>query len=636
MHARAPGHAALGLAVSVLAATGARLAPVWTLRVLLAAAFVAPGLLSLTLGGVRPQYRSLWLLPMAAALLCVASWREWSLPRHWRPLLVLWALVLAVSWPIVALRELDFRPALLYSSIVTNGLAADPPAVWTHAVTTVALTQLLGILWFDWLLGRSWGTACGRSWERDVAAPLAVSAAVACAAALYQAWIDPTWLSFRVWVAAHRAPGTLLGANGLGMVAATWGPVTAGLLWRTHGRSPALAALTLGWLGVWASGSRTALATIVIATACLAWAVLRDSGWRAWRVLPAATAVTVLVVGLAWTARTVGPLERVWATLPSPNATDLQRFARDMWERDGYGSAAVAAIGRFPLAGVGVGTFDRLSTDVAYQLTGRRIPPDNAQNWWRQQAAELGVVGAAIALAWTAMLVWLIARGRAFGDQRVAAASVAGAMLGFGAASMLGVPAQNPPLTLSFWTLAFMLTALAAPRLLEPEPGVPLTRWTGVALWVIALSVTAVQLHDARHELRPPYRAMQVGLRYGYGFERGGVTPEGERYWWTTRHAVFVFRPDRRVLEFRAAPMHPDLTRSPVRVEVWLRNEKIIDRELREPAPIVVRVPVRETGRGVMIETRVSRLFRDETGRARGLRITVRSEGEMIVRARRR
>jgi hypothetical protein len=45
IHARAPNHAALGLAVCVLAAIGARLSCVWTLRVLLAGAFVTPGLL---------------------------------------------------------------------------------------------------------------------------------------------------------------------------------------------------------------------------------------------------------------------------------------------------------------------------------------------------------------------------------------------------------------------------------------------------------------------------------------------------------------------------------------------------------------------------------------------------------------
>jgi hypothetical protein len=582
----------------------------------------------LALGGVLPPYRTLWLLPLATALLSVASWRDWSLPRRWRPVLVLWALVLAVSWPIVALREVDFRAALLYSSIVTNGLAGGPPAAWTHAVTTVALTQLLGILWFDWLFSRPWGSPAGPSLERDLGAPLAVSAAVACAAALYQAWIDPTWLSFRVWVEANRAPGTLLGANGLGMVAATWGPVTAGLLWRPRaGRWLSVGALAVGWLGVWASGSRTALATIVIATACLAWAVFRETRTSAGRALQALTAAIVLVVGLAWSARTVGPLERVRATLPSPTLADAQRFARDMWERDGYGSASVVAIGQFPLAGVGIGSFDRLSTDFAYRLTGLRIPPDNAQNWWRQQAAELGVLGAAIALCWTVMVLVLIVRRRAAGPRRIAAASITGALLGFGAASMLGVPAQNPPLTLAFWTLLFMATAMLAPDLLAPAAGQTLHRRAGAAVWAIALLLAAAQLYHARHDLRPPYRAMQVGMRYGYGFERGGVTPEGERYWWTARYAVFVFRTDRRMLEFRATPMHPDVTRTPVRVEVWLRNEKIVDRTLREPAPVVVRVPARDARRGVMIETRVDRLFRDGTGRERGLRITVRSHG---------
>ena len=49
-----------------------------------------------------------WILPLLALTLSDQGALRWSLPRAWRWPLVAWALVVAVSWPIVFMRETDF------------------------------------------------------------------------------------------------------------------------------------------------------------------------------------------------------------------------------------------------------------------------------------------------------------------------------------------------------------------------------------------------------------------------------------------------------------------------------------------------------------------------------------------------
>ena len=73
----------------------------------------------------------------------------------------------------------------------------------------------------------------------------------------------------------------------------------------------------------------------------------------------------------------------------------VRRLARDLWERDGYGLAAMRAVAEHPWTGVGIGAFALLAPERLFHLeTGGLIPADNAQNWWRHQIAELGFIGA--------------------------------------------------------------------------------------------------------------------------------------------------------------------------------------------------------------------------------------------------
>jgi hypothetical protein len=144
---------------------------------------------------------------------------------------------------------------------------------------------------------------------------------------------------------------------------------------------------------------------------------------------------------------------------------------------------------------------------------------------------------------------------------------------------------------------------------------------------MLAIVFAAGHVYQASHRLRPAYRAMQLGLQYGYGFERGGVTADGEPFWWTDRHAVMVFPAETQVFELSARAEHPDVASRPVRVQVWLRGERVIDQVVSTHAPVVVRLTGPPRARGYLFDVRVDRLFTGPDGRRHGLLITKRVEG---------
>jgi hypothetical protein len=291
----------------------------------------------------------------------------------------------------------------------------------------------------------------------------------------------------------------------------------------------------------------------------------------------------------------------------------------------------------FPVFGVGIGSFDPMVGDLYYSRgPAFLLTPDNAQNWWRHQFAELGGIGGILALAWTCLLLVHLVRARPNRDDAVVAAALRGTFAGFAVASLVGGPGQNPAVALCFWTLCFLaVVVLPVPAAVLRSPGpsglatFPARHpWlVTAAAWTLALVFAAGHVYQASHRLRPAYRAMQLGLQYGYGFERGGVTPEGEPFWWTDRHAVMVFPAETQLFELRASAEHPDLGTRPVHVQVSLRGERVIDQVVTTTAPVVVRLAGQPRERGYLFDVRVDRLFTAPDGRQRGLMITKRVEG---------
>jgi O-antigen ligase len=204
------------------------------------------------------------------------------------------------------------------------------------------------------------------------------------------------------------------------------------------------------WAAAWFSGARTSL--ILVAAGAVALAMATGARGRSRRlvigglVLAAGALAGVLVAGsprlLAGT-----PVDRFLSALPqsSPQAA----LYEVLWRRDGYGLAAVEAIREHPLTGVGVGRFAAVSSGYHQRLTGRAIPPDNAQNFWRHTLAEQGILGLLPVLWLTLLSLRSLISAPAVGEDLVMKVMLAG----LGVALLFGYPVQDPAIAVTVGTL---------------------------------------------------------------------------------------------------------------------------------------------------------------------------------------
>src|SRR5439155_1131105 len=175
--------------------------------------------------------------------------------------------------------------------------------------------------------------------------------------------------------------------------------------------------VALAWVAVWATGSRTGFGAAVITSGFAAPALLdrhpeRHSDARR-KTLLGVLAVAALALGLVLTfanLAAVGPLRRFWTTLPTLSGASIRDFlVENLWTRNGYGTAAVEMIRRFPWFGVGVvvvfvaGSLRAAQSTLRPRLRAQRlgtpyqygfhpVEPDGAggvQRWTRQRAVAV-------------------------------------------------------------------------------------------------------------------------------------------------------------------------------------------------------------------------------------------------------
>src|ERR1700682_4095980 len=94
----------------------AALLAMWDRRavgIVLAFAYVFPAIIFLGHGLYPANYGILWASALAGAVAPDGLRTSWHIPARWRGALVCWALIVAVSAPIVMGREFDFNPVLL-------------------------------------------------------------------------------------------------------------------------------------------------------------------------------------------------------------------------------------------------------------------------------------------------------------------------------------------------------------------------------------------------------------------------------------------------------------------------------------------------------------------------------------------
>ena len=568
----------------------------------------------------------IWLFPLLAlAVSDRAAW-QWSLPQSWRWPLVAWGLIVAVSWPIVFMRETDFRLWVLPLGVANTSVGIAP---WQAnlSVTYFVLAHNVGLLWIDALF-RWFSGEPGESFNRRIVMPLAAAAAIACLVGGYQALVDLAFLSGHVWPYLRRAAGTLADANAFGVIAALWAPgfvVLARRLSPPWSMVVGIGGVLLASIGVLTSGSRTALILLTVALAAIAFETLRawrrteESSAQSTRRLvmmiggAVAVAAIALLVVRGSSITTIG--ERgSFGYIPFFGDIGIRESARQLlWHRFGYGPAAVQMITEHPWAGVGSGTFHTLVRDYSIAVTGTPLAPDNAQSWYRHLIAELGLLGSLPWLAWCVVFVRSLfaeGSGGGAGRDRVSLGALRGAFVGFGIVALIGMPGQSLTVILTFWTLVYWFASLKGITASREE----LAPWPK-GIWLATLALVAVHsaitYADARGDLLPRNRSTRFAWDYRYGIKDPERSPDGgPGRRWADLKSLSVVPVKGKVLKFVAWIDHPDGDERPVHVRVWVDGKIVYDDELKRSASIVRDIPAPPGQSHIVVETEISRMWR--------------------------
>jgi O-antigen ligase len=555
-------------------------------------------------------------LGLLVASLAVAIPRTATVSNPWRAVLACWALVVAVSWPIVALREIDFSWPLLWTFRVPTAAGGFPPPAVVGWTAHVAASQLVGLLWFEYLWAVHPGA--GAVFKNRVAAVLGITALAASALSVYQGFVDLEFLSSSVWPYLRRSAGALMDANSSGMLAAMWltGFIALAASSERRGvRALRIVGAVAAALATWCSGSRSAFLAAAIGIGVTFIGSVQIVRYRRRAVLTALAVLAVAILILTFSQST-SPLARIVATGEgSPIAT-----ARSLWNRHGYGPAAVHMIREFPVAGVGLGTYHSLVADYSKAFVGIALPPDNAQNWYRHQLAELGIIGSAGWIAFVGLFVVAAFRARAAPEHQLAANALRGSLAGLAIASLVGMPGQHPAIVLTFWTFAFwLLQVVGVETTVKGRTTTTLTasakatavrrsfmrrrkgRTTSIIVGAIVALHAATTLYTSRHALRVPFRAARFDFDYSYGF----VREEGSPHAWVQDRAVAVPRATTRSMRLILWSESGNEAR-PVSTEISIDGRRVIRRTLRGDQRLAEVVSVPGDNRRFVLDVEVS------------------------------
>ena len=603
--------AAIAFAVS---AFSARRWPLTSGIVATAAAIAPVGLAALNGMPALNVFYTVILAGLFGALLPTLRRDGWRLPPSWRFPIVAWALTLSLSWPVMIVREAGLRLGTLRDTGTLDSWALLTTPQVESWILYVAITQLTGILWLDWLFGAEWGirpsTSSGRpeALEGRIANPvhgLWIGATLASIVAIVQGTMAMSFLNAEPWIGLRRAAGTMLDANAYGAVAAMAGPlafVSLPQLRIRHLRVWQASALAINWAGAWMSGSRTGLVCGVFGTLLLAYELVRSSARdetasrNTWSLL-AGVAVVVLVLAIG--AGAIGPLERM-RTASAP--------VQELWTRGGYGSVATRIIHEYPLTGVGIGSFNWMAPDYWREIANDKLPFDNAQNWWRHQVAELGLVASLPMLFWSVCMAWFVVTRRAGAAHRLETQTLRGLLIGVGAASLVGMPTQNPiVLLMFFYCIARFESLTHEDRIPNPETRIPAIVWS--AAFLIAIGYAGAHLVLARGPLKPLERAARTNRDYIVGTYPSEPLPQGQ-FRWTRRRATFALGAQTTHLMIRYHVEHPDVATHPVRLRITTPCQTIVDRLFTDMSVDGQALELPEGQTRVVFDTEVSRTWR--------------------------
>ena len=609
-----------------------------SLPILMAAIYLMPAIFLTTVGARIGGYGLdiVWIMPLLGLILSDRGALQWSLPARWQWPLVTWALVAAIAWPIVFLREANFALWILPLQRVSNTSMGISPWEVDQNVAYFALGHTGGILFIDALF--RWYASDQRRFRRDTLSAMAIAATIAAIVAIYQGLIDLSFLNTGFWTYMIRASGTLADPNKLGAVVAFW---TIGAVVFARRMTPpwstvvTIAALMLGSGAVWLCGSRTGLVAVGVSVMIAAWEAFR--AWRSTRssrpvnttrliaMIAAAVALAIGLIVVLQNASTHTVIARgSWTYIPFYGDKSVGESVNELlWERFGYGPAAIEMIKEHPIEGVGVGTYHALSHDFG-KLRGYALVPDNAQNWFRHTVAELGVLGSLPVLWWCAVLAMLMF-ARPGGD-RLSFGMLRGVLIGFGVASMFGMPAQSMAIVITFWAFVFWLWSESGQALDDAAPVAWRKEWL-IAAAVLVAAHAGMTTVSAFGDLRPQNRAQRFDWFYRYGYlvtDHGadleadpGGNPVGRR--WTMKDSLAVIPVKGKVLKFVAWLDHPDTDVTPVHLRVWADSKLVYEGDRRRD-PLFLDIPATPGKSHLVLETSIDRTWRPSDAGSRDTR----------------
>ena len=355
------------------------------------------------------------------------------------------------------------------------------------------------------------------------------------------------------------------------------------------------------------SGSRTALLCALAGTVALAISAVRRLRVRraVWvsgggALVLAALALTVVL------SRTTTPFER---TEEFTGRSPLQ-VAETLLARGRYGEIAARMIWEYPLTGVGVGSYHWLAPDYSRVAFNQGLPFDNAQNWWRHQLAELGILGALPVLAWSIIIAWLTLRGtRRAGGHHVA--TVRGLLLGLGFVSLVGMPTQDSAVLMAFFLLVAMLAAASSG--FGALDTASQTRASLSRAWMIvgALAVAYAGGHAALAggSLNVAERAARTNRDYIVGLYQEEPHPEGGQFRWTGGEAHLRLVKRAPWLVVRTWIQHPDASERPVALRIVTPCQVVFERTFVDSTPVEFALRLPNTDDPIDLAVRVSRTW---------------------------
>jgi len=583
-----------------------------------AAAAIAPVVLAAITGTAALNvFYTVILAAVFAALLPTLSFDQWRLQPSWRLPIVAWGLTLAFGWPVMIVREAGLRLGTLLDTGTLDSWAPLTTPQVESWILHVAISQLAGVLWLDWMFGAGSTPQPGERRTPNPIHGLWIGATIASVVAVIQGTVAMAFLNEEPWIGLRRAAGTMLDANAYGAVAAVAAPlafVSLPQLWKRHVRPMQAAVLALNWAGAWMSGSRTALLCGAIGTLLLVWELVRssardeDATRHTWSLL---AGVGAIVLAVAIGASAIGPLERT-----RTGSTSI----RELWTRGGYGTVADRMIREYPLTGVGVGSFNWMAPDYWREIANDKLPFDNAQNWWRHQAAELGLVASLPILLWSMWIAWIAFTRRARPTNRIETQTLRGLLIGIGAASLVGMPTQNPIVLLMFLYCAARFELLTRSQERGPEgpplPGfptrherraIPSVAW--IAAFLVAIGYSGAHLALGRGPLKPLARAARTNRDYIVGTYPAEQLPQGQ-FRWTRKRATFALAAPTTHLVLRYHVEHPDVAVHPVRLRITTPCQTIVDGPFMDGSVDGQALELPEGQTRVVFDTEVSRTWR--------------------------